>query len=188
MLLVPGVVEFGSAMNLSNAQNKIIDTAIIDGLREAIALLIHARRAEGACLEKILKEQLSELEYLCCKARTIAQNSKLKLGEKLNEQVNLLLSTDITLSKERLAQELAIIVTKLDVSEEIDRLLVHLQACKNLLVSNMPIGRRLEFICQELNRESNTLCSKSNDLSLTSIGIDMKVGIAKFREQIQNVQ
>jgi uncharacterized protein (TIGR00255 family) len=188
MLLVPGVVELGAAMELSDSQNKIIDNAIIDGLREAVALLIHARRLEGAGLLKILKEQLSELEHLCCEAKNITQNSKQKLGEKLKEQVNLLLSTDIALSKERLAQELAIIVTKLDVSEEIDRLLVHFQACENLLISNMPVGRRLDFICQELNRETNTLCSKSNDLKLTSIGIDMKVGIEKFREQIQNVQ
>jgi uncharacterized protein (TIGR00255 family) len=188
MLLVPGVVEPVAAPELSDSQNKIIDDAIVDGLREAVALLIHTRRIEGAGLLKILKEQLLELECLCGEAKNIAQNSKQKLSEKLMEQVNLVLSTDIALSKERLAQELAIIVTKLDVSEEIDRLLVHFQACENLLMSNMPIGRRLDFICQELNRETNTLCSKSNDSKLTSIGIDMKVGIEKFREQIQNVQ
>jgi uncharacterized protein (TIGR00255 family) len=76
----------------------------------------------------------------------------------------------------------------LDVAEEIDRLALHLETCKELLNLNIPVGRRLDFICQELNREANTLCSKSNHLRLTAIGIDLKVGIEKFREQIQNIQ
>ena len=94
----------------------------------------------------------------------------------------------VALSEERLAQELVILLTKIDVTEEVDRLLVHLGSCVELLKADRSVGRRLDFICQELNREANTLCSKSSDNGLTSIGIDLKVGIEKFREQIQNIQ
>ena len=94
----------------------------------------------------------------------------------------------VTLSEERLEQELAVLLTKLDVTEEVDRLSIHLDSCMHLLKAGRVVGRRLDFICQELNREANTLCSKSSDKGLTLIGIDLKVGIEKFREQIQNIQ
>ena len=110
------------------------------------------------------------------------------MSETLEEQISLISKMKVTLSEERLEQELAVLLTKSDVTEEVDRLSIHLDSCMKLLKSGRTVGRRLDFICQELNREANTLCSKSSDNGLTSIGIDLKVGIEKFREQIQNIQ
>jgi len=146
------------------------------------------RCAEGRKLSIILEEQRKELSDLCTEARILANASKHKYRDQLKNQISSILEADLTISEDRLAQEVAIIITKLDISEEIDRLSLHLKTCKELLNSSIPVGRQLDFICQELNREANTLCSKSNHSRLTAIGIDLKVGIEKFREQIQNIQ
>jgi uncharacterized protein (TIGR00255 family) len=108
--------------------------------------------------------------------------------ERLREQLNEVLQASPPVSEERLAQELAVIATKADVREEIERLNAHLEACRELLNSGEPVGRRLDFLCQELNREANTICSKSADLPLTGIGLELKSVIEQFREQIQNVE
>ena len=111
-----------------------------------------------------------------------------QISETLEGQIDLISKMKVTLSEERLEQELAVLLTKLDVAEEVDRLSIHLDSCMQLLKVGRVVGRRLDFIFHELNREANTLCSKSSDKGLTSIGIDLKVGIEKFREQIQNTQ
>ena len=92
------------------------------------------------------------------------------------------------LSEERLTQEAAILAAKADVTEELDRLSAHIAAVGDLLASEEPVGRRLDFLCQELNREANTLCSKSSDLELTNIGLALKAAIERLREQVQNVE
>ena len=129
------------------------------------------------------------MEKLYFKARKTAKGMKTKeFISKLAAQMDIFSQTNCALSEDRMAQELAILINKSDITEELDRLFAHFKACKELLVSSVPIGRRLDFICQEINREVNTMCAKSGDLVLTSIGIDMKVEIEKFREQIQNIQ
>ena len=165
-----------------------MEDAILEAMREALRALISMRRKEGAQLSKILEKQLSDLFQLCDRAGVIANTNRLKLSDRLEEQIALISKMKVNLSEERLAQELIVLLTKIDVTEEVDRLLVHLGSCLDLLKSGRSVGRRLDFICQELNREANTLCSKSSDKGLTSIGIDLKVGIEKFREQIQNIQ
>jgi uncharacterized protein (TIGR00255 family) len=110
------------------------------------------------------------------------------LQERLRAQLNEILQASPPISEERLAQELAIIVTKADVREEIERLAAHLDACQDLMASGEPVGRRLDFLCQELNREANTICSKSANLTLSGVGLEMKSVIEQFREQIQNVE
>ena len=125
---------------------------------------------------------------LCDRARVIANTNRHRISEILEEQIGLISKMKVTLSEDRLEQELAVLLVKLDVTEEVDRLSIHLDSCMQLLKAGRTVGRRLDFICQELNREANTLCSKSSDKGLTSIGIDLKVGIEKFREQIQNIQ
>jgi uncharacterized protein (TIGR00255 family) len=125
---------------------------------------------------------------LCDRARVIADTNRHQISDTLEEQIGLISKMKVTLSEERLEQELAVLLTRLDVTEEVDRLSIHLDSCMQLLKAGRVVGRRLDFICQELNREANTLCSKSSDKGLTLIGIDLKVGIEKFREQIQNIQ
>ena len=102
--------------------------------------------------------------------------------------VSELLGTDASLPEERLAQEAAILVGKADIREELDRLTVHVAGARDLLAEELAVGRRLDFLCQELNREANTLCSKSADLELTRVGLAMKATIEQFREQVQNVE
>jgi uncharacterized protein (TIGR00255 family) len=188
LLMVPGAVEVDKAEELSCSDNELINAAIIDDFKNTLERLTEMRCAEGRKLLIILEEQRKELSELCVEAQILANANKLKSRDYLKNQISSIFETDLTISDDRLAQEVAIIITKLDVAEEIDRLALHLETCKELLNSNIPVGRRLDFICQELNREANTLCSKSNHLRLTAIGIDLKVGIEKFREQIQNIQ
>ena len=188
LLMVPGVVEVEKTEELSSADNELINAAIIDDFKDTLERLTEMRCAEGKKLFIILDEQRKEVSELCIEARILANANKLKSPDYLKNQINSIFEADLTISEDRLAQEVAIIITKLDVAEEIDRLALHLETCKELLNLNLPVGRRLDFICQELNREANTLCSKSNHLRLTAIGIDLKVGIEKFREQIQNIQ
>ena len=98
------------------------------------------------------------------------------------------MDNNIQISEERLAQEAVLYVAKADVQEEIDRLKAHIKTAQNLLASNEPVGRRLDFLCQELNREANTTCSKSCDIELTNYGMDLKTLIEQFREQVQNIE
>ena len=188
LLLVPGAVTVEREQDLSLEDNQMLEAAILESLREALRTLLSMRQKEGAQLSKILEKQLSELFQLCDGAGVIANANRLQLSDRLEEQIGLISKMEVTLSQERLAQELVVLLTKIDVTEEVDRLLVHLGSCEELLKAGRSVGRRLDFICQELNREANTLCSKSSDKRLTSIGIDLKVGIEKFREQIQNIQ
>ena len=111
-----------------------------------------------------------------------------KIKEKLQEQLKQWLDPSVQLGEDRLAQEIVFYVTRADIREEIDRLQAHIKTAKNLLKSNEAVGRRLDFLCQELNREANTTCSKSMDLSITNLGMDLKALIEQFREQIQNIE
>ena len=110
------------------------------------------------------------------------------LKERFSRQLDELLDENQGLPEERIAQEIAVLVTKADVREELDRLGAHLEAARELLAAGGPIGRRLDFLCQELNREANTLCSKSADLELTRIGLALKGTIEQLREQVQNIE
>ena len=188
LLLVPGAVAVEREQELNSDDNRILDNAILESLRDALRALISVRKKEGTQLSNILEKQLSELLQLCDRARFIATTNRHQISKKLEEQISLISKMKVTLSEERLEQELAVLLTKLDITEEVDRLSIHLDSCIKLLRAGESVGRRLDFICQELNREANTLCSKSSDKGLTSIGIDLKVGIEKFREQIQNIQ
>ena len=93
-----------------------------------------------------------------------------------------------SLSEERLAQESAILMIKADVREELDRLKAHVESAKILMEKGGVIGRKLDFLCQEFNREVNTLCSKASDISLSKIGLELKVVIEQYREQVQNIE
>ena len=157
-------------------------------LDAALQALGEARIGEGQRLLAVLEGHLDEIADLTARAADVAAAQPDHLRRKLKEQLDLLLGASPPVSEDRLAQELALLATKADVREETDRLAAHVQACRELLSGGGPVGRKLDFLCQELNREANTLCSKATDLALTGLGVDLKTRIERFREQVQNVE
>lgn len=164
------------------------DASILDTLQTALESLKAARAEEGARLNAVLQEQLSEIARLTTEAAATAEAQPAMLRTRMEKQVAELLEAKIGVSEERLAHEAALLASKADVREEIDRLHSHVEAATELLATDGPTGRKLDFLCQEFNREANTLCSKATDIALTRIGLDLKAVIEQFREQVQNVE
>lgn len=161
---------------------------ILTSLQEGISKLAEMRTLEGESLATVLRAQLDDIERLCEEARAVEALQPERIRERLIRQVSALCADVGEIPADRLAQEAAILMTKADVREELDRLGAHLQGARALLREGGAIGRRLDFLCQEFNREVNTLCSKSSDVALTRIGLDMKAVIEQFREQVQNIE
>ena len=161
------------------------DAVLLASLERALAGLAEARRREGAELGSALRALLATMTELLSKARVMAATQPRILQARLAAAVAAL---DTNLPEDRLAQEVALLAAKSDIREELDRLAAHLEAAAGLLGGGGPVGRRLDFLCQELNREVNTLCSKSADIALTRIGLDLKAALESFREQVQNVE
>ncbi|GHD49642.1 hypothetical protein GCM10017083_22170 [Thalassobaculum fulvum] len=187
LLAIRGVVE---------VVERVADTAVIAAL-EAPALadldraldgMVEARGREGAKLKAVLETHLDEMAELTGRAVAAAETQPAALRARMADQLALLLEASPPVSEERMVQELALLATKAEVREETDRLTAHVAACRELLSDGGAIGRKLDFLCQELNREANTLCSKAVDLELTGIGVELKTRIERFREQIQNVE
>jgi len=147
-----------------------------------------ARREEGQRIDEALRDHLKIIETLVAKAESIAAKRPETMRDRLRTQVDELLADRGDIPDERLAQELALLLVKADVSEEIQRLKAHIQSAGDSLASGESVGRRLDFLCQEFNREANTLCSKAGDLALTAVGLDLKVEVDRLREQVQNVE
>ncbi|MCP5380723.1 MAG: DUF1732 domain-containing protein, partial [Kordiimonadaceae bacterium] len=131
---------------------------------------------------------LDEIEILLNKGIEVAATQPAALKEKLNEKVRILLDNNQGMDPDRLAQEIILLVTKADVKEETDRLNAHIASARKLLKEQGAVGRKLEFLSQEFNRETNTLCSKSSDITLTNIGLSLKAAIDQFREQVLNIE
>jgi uncharacterized protein (TIGR00255 family) len=130
---------------------------------------------------------MGEIERLTCEASSLAAVQPKALRDRLSAQLKELLEAG-TVAEERLAQEVALLALKADVREELDRLGAHVQEARALIASGDNVGRKLDFLAQEFNREANTLCSKSADIALTRIGLALKAAIDQFREQAQNVE
>jgi len=167
-----------------------LQTALLADLDRAIVTFSAARAAEGAALHGVLSKQLTQIARLTDQAAEQAQARRQSGAARLKEQVAALLEAagEGAPDPQRLAQELALLAVKGDVTEEIDRLKAHVAAAKGLLTQADPVGRRLDFLCQEFNREANTLCSKSQDTALTGLGLELKVLIEQMREQVQNIE
>ena len=157
-------------------------------LQEALANLDSARREEGERLKNVLATQLNELAALRQDAASADATRPQKIVEKLKTQIAELLADTKGLTEDRLHQEVALMVAKGDIREELDRLDAHIASARELLESGDAVGRRLDFLCQEMMREGNTLCSKSSDVELTRVGLSIKATIEQFREQVQNVE
>lgn len=172
----------------SEEQRAARTAAILASLTEGIAALQKARGEEGAKIGDVLSGQVAEIERLAKAADGCAAARPEAMRERIKSQVEALMDTGKALNEERLHQELAMLAVKADIREEIDRLNAHVAAARELLGSNEPVGRRLDFLTQEFNREANTLCSKAGDIDLTRIGLDLKAVIDQMREQVQNLE
>ena len=187
LLTVRGVVEASEGDDdPKEAEERQKSMAV--SLREALEALLGVRQAEGARLETILRERLNELDGLCNEAEGAASLRTEAIRDRLAQQVQDLLDMSPALSEERLAQEAAVLAVKADIREELDRLKSHIEGARGLLDEGVAVGRKLDFLCQEFNREANTLCSKSGDIELTRIGLAMKAAVDQFREQALNVE
>jgi uncharacterized protein (TIGR00255 family) len=164
------------------------DAALLKGLHTALAALAAARREEGARLAPVLNGHLDTITALCRQAEAHAATQPAALRDALIGRLRELTAEVPGFSPDRLAQEAALLAVKADVREELDRLKAHVTQAHELLAKGEPCGRRLDFLSQEFNREANTLCSKSADVSFTKIGLDLKTVIDQFREQIQNIE
>ncbi len=166
-----------------------LEEAVLSGLaEEALDGLAAMRAEEGGRLADVLEGRIATIESLCARARECAGMQPAAIRIRLAGQVAALVEDVPALSEERLAQEAALLMTKADISEELDRLTCHAAAARELLAADQAVGRKLDFLCQEFMRESNTLCAKSSDIDLTDTGIELKAVIEQFREQVQNIE
>ncbi len=162
--------------------------AMLESLDTALADLVAARAAEGARLAATLTGQLGEIERLVGVVRSSPARTPAAIEERLREQVRRLVDATDGLDPARLHQEAVLLATRADVEEELQRLSSHIAAARELLDEQGAVGRKLDFLVQEFNREANTLCSKSNDIEITRAGLALKTVIDQLREQVQNIE
>jgi uncharacterized protein (TIGR00255 family) len=188
LLALKGVIVADDASDVADPVVRAgRDAAILESLAMAFDKLVKERCGEGAKLAKLLSAQIGEIDRLVGEAARLAAAQPQALRDRLNAQLKELLDS-VAVSEDRLAQEVALLAVKADVREELDRLTAHVQDARALIAQGKGVGRKLDFLAQEFNREANTLCSKSSDISLTRIGLALKAVIDQFREQAQNVE
>lgn len=162
--------------------------AMLAGLDAALRALVKMRAEEGARLADIIGQQLVGIESLVQKVAASPALAPEAMRQRLKDQVARLMGEASSLDEGRLYQEAALLATKADVEEELQRLRAHIEAARALLKSKEPSGRRFDFLAQEFNREANTLCSKSADAEITRHGLELKAIIDQMREQVQNIE
>ena len=186
LLALRGVVE-----TVENEDEAVVEArrqAVLAGWSAALDQLAAARADEGARSGALLKSQLDEMAVLAAAAEGCAATQPAAIRERLRTMLANLADLMPSMPEERVAQEVALLATRSDIREEIERLHAHIEQASELLQQDEAVGRRLDFLCQELNREANTLCSKSTDIELTRTGLSLKAVIEQFREQVQNIE
>jgi uncharacterized protein (TIGR00255 family) len=186
LLGLRGVVESGAS--LDEAALADMRSALLAGLALAVKDLQAARAAEGARLENILAAVIDRIATICGEAESVAAGQSMAQRTRLAERLEELLAGRGGIDPARLEQEVALLALKSDVREELDRLAGHIVAARGLLAKPEAVGRTLDFLAQEFNREANTLCSKAAVPALTRLGLDLKAAIDQLREQVQNVE
>jgi uncharacterized protein (TIGR00255 family) len=169
-------------------EKRAAETAIAQGFDAALAGLADMRAHEGEALRRLLAARLDEIAALSARAEAVPGRQPEAIKARLSEQVALLLEASARFDADRLHQEAILLATKADIREELDRLAAHVDQARKLIAQGGAVGRRLDFLAQELNRETNTLCAKSNDVELTNIGLELKSVVEQFREQVQNLE
>ena len=187
ILALKGVIEVAEA-DESEAERRAAEAAIATGFEKALSDLIAMRRAEGATLGQLLAARLSDVATLTARAEAAPGRKPEAIKARLAEQVAMLLAASGRFDSDRLHQEAILIAAKADIREELDRLGSHVAQAQKLLAGGGAVGRRLDFLAQELHRESNTLTAKANDAELTTIGLELKTVVEQFREQVQNLE
>jgi uncharacterized protein (TIGR00255 family) len=164
------------------------EAAVIAGFTDTVAALAAMRRHEGEALSQVLTQRVKEIAALAARADAAPGRRPEAIKARIAEQVAMLLGASDRFDSDRLHQEAILIASKADIREELDRLASHVAQAERLMAHGGAVGRRLDFLAQELNREANTLCSKSNDVELTNIGLELKSVVEQFREQVQNLE
>lgn len=187
LLGVRGVLLTDDAAEASEEARTELEAALLVGFVSALDMLVDARRAEGQVLAGVFADAADRLEALIAAARKCAAAAPAAALERIKQRLESL-APEIKADPARLAQEAAFAATKADVQEELERLSAHTAELRTLVTKPEPAGRRLDFLSQELTREANTLCSKSADLELTRIGLDLKTVVDQIKEQAANVE
>ena len=187
ILALKGVVEVVD-QDEQEEDRQAAEAAVIAGFAAVLGWLADMRRQEGDTLGRLLTARLDEIAALAARAEAVPGRRPEAIKARLTEQIAGLLATSDRFDADRLHQEAILIATKADIREELDRLASHVAQARKLLEQGGAVGRRLDFLAQELHRESNTLCAKANDVELTNIGLDLKSTVEQFREQVQNLE
>jgi uncharacterized protein (TIGR00255 family) len=187
ILALKGVIEVSEAEE-SETERRAAEVAIVTGFGAAMAGLADMRRVEGNALAGILATRLAEIATLAARADAAPGRKPEAVKARLAEQIATLLESSQRFDPDRLHQEALLLAAKADIREELDRLAAHVAQATKLIAGGGAIGRKLDFLAQELNRESNTLCAKANDVELTNIGLELKTVVEQFREQVQNLE
>jgi len=187
ILALKGVIEVLDE-DEREEDRRAAETVIIAGFSTALESLAEMRKREGGALATVLRTRLDEIAALTARAEAAPGRKADAIKARLAEQVAALLETSNRFDPDRLHQEAILIASKADIREELDRLAAHVAQARRLIDAGGPAGRKLDFLSQELNRESNTLCAKSNDVELTNIGLELKTVVEQFREQVQNLE
>jgi uncharacterized protein (TIGR00255 family) len=187
LLTVRGVVEFED-----EADSEALQETVAGELGQAVGRMIEAlqaaRRGEGRALAEVIEVRLAEIERLVAMAEACPARQPEAVKARLQSQIAALLDAAPALDPARLHQEAVLAAARADIREELDRLRAHVSAAREVLRQGGAVGRRLDFLAQEFGRETNTLCAKANDVSLSRIGLDLKTVVEQFREQVQNVE
>jgi uncharacterized protein (TIGR00255 family) len=187
ILSLKGVIEVSDA-DEREEEHRAAETAIIAGFEQALAALTAMRRTEGDVLGRLLSARLDEIAGLAARAEAAPGRKPDAIKARLAEQVANLLSASERFDSDRLHQEAILLAAKADIREELDRLAAHVAQANKLLTDGAAVGRKLDFLAQELHRESDTLTAKANDVELTKIGLELKSVVEQFREQVQNLE
>ena len=187
LLSIKGVIEVVEPEG-NEAEDKAARAAAAVAFEQALTELVEMRRREGVSLGQILSQRMDEIERLARKAEAAPGRKPEAIRARLAEQIAALLDTSDRFDPDRLNQEAIMIAAKADIREELDRIASHVSQAREMIGKGGPVGRRLDFLAQEFNREVNTCCSKSNDLELTNTGLAMKNVVEQFREQVQNLE
>ena len=187
LLGIKGVIEIVEPES-DEAEDKAAMVAAAAAFDEALDDLVAMRRREGTALGQILIQRMDEIEILAKRAEAAPGRKPEAVRARLAEQIAALLESSDRFDADRLTQEALLIAAKADIREELDRIASHISQAREMIGKGGPVGRRLDFLAQEFNREVNTCCSKSNDIELTNTGLEMKNVVEQFREQVQNLE
>ncbi len=185
LLALPGIVEM---VDSEDQPDEDLDRRLVQGLDDALAALEAMRAGEGQALGRVLDDRLRAVARLVDAAEAAPGRAPQAIRERIARRIAELSEAVPSLDETRLHQEALLMAAKADVREEIDRLKMHRAAAAALLDEGGGVGRRLDFLAQELGREAGTLCAKSNDAALTTIGLELRTEIEQFREQVQNLE